>query len=120
LLIRREIFSFFTEWLRAFLIGAHPPLLALVAAAALEGVEARNAANEELIAVHIGAVIVNVMGLAAMTADGDRFHLFIANRDYKTVVEDEKLALPVLRPFVQSVADHPSIELIDLFEPFLL
>lgn len=55
-----------------------------------------DATDEKLIAVHIGAIVIDVVGRFTMLADGDRFILFSIERDNEPVVKDKEIPLPVI------------------------
>lgn len=57
--------------------------------------EASGAAEEEFVAVHIGAVVVGFGGGLAVVAGADGGGGFWADGDSEAVVEDEEFAVPV-------------------------
>lgn len=111
----------FSEGLGALLIRADPVFFqTLFAAAAAMRFQAVEAAKEKIVAVHVRAVVVDIVRLSAMGAMTNGSRLFFSQRDGQTVVENEQLPLPMLGTLVQSILNHSAVKLIDFLKPFLL
>jgi len=94
---------------------------ALFAAAPLVLFGAARAAEEELIAVHVGAVVVVGALFLTVMADADQlFGVRLVRSNGETVVKNEELALPMGIALLLAIADHSAIELKDVLEPLLL
>jgi len=94
--------------------------LTLLAAAAGKQLGAIEAADEQLVAVHIRAIEIEVAFHIAITAGADHFAFPIfADRHCEAVIENEQLSPPMLRSLFQSIFDHAPLKLEHLVEPFL-
>ena len=71
--------------------------------------QAIGAADKELIAIHICAVVIHIARKVAMPASGNRRSFIIGNGDRHSVIKDKQLAFPVLVSFLKTVADDAAI-----------
>jgi hypothetical protein len=104
------------KWLRTLLIRAQSGgALALIRASANVLFQAVDTAQEKGIAVHVRAVIVDVIWLAAVGAASERSPL-ASNRNDEPIVEHKEFPLPMFSTLLQAIIDDPAIELKNLFK----
>ena len=73
------------------------------------------AAQEEFIAIHIGAVVIHIIGRLAMGTLANRGFI-LPNRDDEPIIKDKQLPLPMIAPLLQPVIDDAAVELVHLFK----
>src|SRR5262249_36561609 len=89
-------------------------------AAAIIFLQAILAAQKELVAVHIGAVVVAISIYLTVMAFANYRCLFFRNRHRQTIVKDKKFAKPMFRLFLSSILENTALQLIDMLDTLLL
>ena len=82
---------------------------AFFAAAAFQLLRALWAGEKELIAVHVGAIVIHIRRDWAMAAMADDLFRLFVDRHGKAVVEDKKLAPPLILPFFEAIINYSAI-----------